>query len=195
MLANSQTDTHRPTDPYIYIFITNLCSSIGGGTMNCGCGIYSNWGISLCNGSGKRLGLGLSLLVQCIQCAIRKTDRVSLVDVVCTPYAFNVGRCWVCWCLAYYSDPGSGGAEYYYDSVCMFVCMCPSVCLRTYHRNSMSMQSSPNFSRVLPMAVTRFSSDGVAICDMLCSLLLVLWIGLTLAHNGRRHVDRYRRRE
>ena len=65
--------------------------------------------------------------------------------------------------------PVEVGGEYYYDSICMFVCMCPSVCLRTYHRNSMSMQSSPNFSRVIPMAVTRFSSDGVAICDMLCT--------------------------
>ena len=57
-------------------------------------------------------------------------------------------------------------------SVSLFVCVCVCVCVSAIIFSELHVRSSPNFLRVLPMAVARSSSSGV----MICYALPVSWM-------------------
>ena len=72
-----------------------------------------------------------------------------------------------------YSVPDRG-AEYCDNRVCLCVCLsvCLFVCLSASISPELHVRSSQNFVCMLPMAVARFYSGGVAICFV----LPVLWL-------------------
>jgi len=102
----------------------------------------------------------------------KREQEVRRLPIICCGcrYRLITGRAACCLCQLFYF--ASDGAKYCDERVCIPVCLsvCTSICPLLYLKNG--IQTSRNFLYMLPVTITRSSSDDHAICHV----LPVLWM-------------------